>query len=397
MAAPRAAAMVRPLEQPMSGGAGAAPRACRRVAFVHLDLGDGGAQRQALLLARHLDPGRYRPLIACLRGHGALVAPARGAGLDVLVLGRLGQPWDLGAATVLARALRRRGTEIVQVPRYSRVVPYAALAARLAGVRLLVVHDHARYAAPPPARRVADALLLRRARYVAVAEALAESLGAEGIAPERIAVVPPGIERARFAAGSADAGRGAIGAPPHALVALVPARLDPMKGHADLIAAAARLADRWPTLVIALAGDGPMRAPLEALAAATGLAGRIRFLGVRADMADLLAACDLVVLPSRVEGMPAALIEAASAGRAVVATAVGGVPELVADGRTGWLVPPRDPAALAAALEDALSDPAERARRGTSARDEAARFAIEAVAAQLAGTWERWLAASADG
>ncbi len=115
-------------------------------------------------------------------------------------------------------------------------------------------------------------------------------------------------------------------------------------------------------------GDGPDRDALEARAAALGLADRVRFLGERADIDRLLPGMDVFVLSSREEGIPNALLEAMAAGRACVATAVGGTPEVLRDGETGWLVPPGSPGALADALEQALTRPGEARRRGEAAR-----------------------------
>jgi glycosyltransferase involved in cell wall biosynthesis len=107
----------------------------------------------------------------------------------------------------------------------------------------------------------------------------------------------------------------------------------------------------------------------------------VRFLGERPDVERLLAGMDVFALSSREEGIPNAVLEAMAAGRPVVATAVGGTPEVLEDGRTGWLVPPGDPAALADALAEALLDPAEAARRGAAARrDVSERRSIDAMA-----------------
>jgi glycosyltransferase involved in cell wall biosynthesis len=120
-----------------------------------------------------------------------------------------------------------------------------------------------------------------------------------------------------------------------------------------------------------LIGEGRERPALEAQARRLGLT--VRFLGERADVERLLPLMDVFVLSSREEGIPNALLEAMAAGRPCVATAVGGTPEVLADGRTGWLVPPADPAALAQALAQALGDRVEAARRGLAAREETTR------------------------
>jgi glycosyltransferase involved in cell wall biosynthesis len=149
---------------------------------------------------------------------------------------------------------------------------------------------------------------------------------------------------------------------------LTPARLHQQKGHAYLLTAAALV----PDATFVLAGDGPLRAELEQRARELGVAGRCLFLGERADVPDLLAAADLFLLPSLWEGLPLSVLEAMAAGRPVVATAIGGTDEAVTDGVTGLLVPPRDPAAIAAAIARLRDDPglAERLAAAGRARVE---------------------------
>src|SRR6266536_2128589 len=136
-------------------------------------------------------------------------------------------------------------------------------------------------------------------------------------------------------------------------IVLVTARLDKQKGHRYLLHAASLV----PKAVFVLVGDGPERASLEAQARALGLSDRVTFLGYRDDVGDLLTTCDLFVLPSLFEGLPLSVLEAMAAGKAVVATAIGGTDEAVDQGHTGLLVPPGDPVALAAAIEKVLSNP----------------------------------------
>ena len=145
--------------------------------------------------------------------------------------------------------------------------------------------------------------------------------------------------------------------------------------------------------MLLVAGAGPLREDLEAEAARLGLADRVRFLGVRRDRATLYAAMDLFVLPSRWEGLSLALVEAMGAGRAVVATDVGGNPEVVQHGRTGLLVPPGDAGALADAIGKVARDRELRASLGdAAAADARSRFSIEQHVAQLSALYRRGLA-----
>ena len=135
-------------------------------------------------------------------------------------------------------------------------------------------------------------------------------------------------------------------------VVLTVARLDEQKGHRYLLEAAAQI----PEAQFVLAGDGPLRTSLEAQARSLGVEERVKFLGYRSDIADLLADCDVFVLPSLYEGLPLSILEAMSAGKPVIATHIGGTDEAVIAGETGLLVPPANPTALAAAIRSVLTD-----------------------------------------
>ncbi len=366
----------------------------RTVAYAFLDFGDGGAQRLTLDTWRHLAPGRYRPHLVCLRGRGRLVPAAESAGVPVHVVGRLRRPWDLAAVPALAHHFRSLGAAVVHVPLYSRASPYARLAARRAGVALTVCHEHCRDALPSRSRRLVDRWLTdRRTRFVAVSEADRAWLLATGVRARHIAVVTNGVDTARFQPADRAAARAALGLSADAAILLVPARLESRKGQVALLAALSGLREAVPGVQVLFAGGGPLAAVLPALAAATGLGQSVRFLGPRDDVPGLMAAADVVVLPSRMEGLPLAVLEAMACARPVVATAVGGVAEAVADGKTGCLVPAGEPAALAAALAALLNDPDLAHAMGQRARQVAlSRFRIEAATERLMGLYDGWLA-----
>jgi glycosyltransferase involved in cell wall biosynthesis len=145
-----------------------------------------------------------------------------------------------------------------------------------------------------------------------------------------------------------------------------------------------------PDVACVLIGEGPLRGALEARARALGVLERCRFTGARSDVADLVAALELVALPSRSEGLPFALLEAMALGRPVVATAVGGCPEVVEEGRTGLLVPAGDPAALAGAISRLLERPEEARAMGARGAD---RVRAEFTLARMVGGLEALYAA----
>ena len=239
--------------------------------------------------------------------------------------------------------------------------------------------------------RFALAAIRRADAVVAVSSAVADRLAEiAGLPRSAIRVIYNGIELERFDQPDLIARRamlrGALGIDPDAPVVLVPAVLREGKGHEVLLDALPSLRARVPSVRVAFAGGGEREAALRSLARSHG--DGVVFLGPRQDIADLLAACDLVVLPSLAEALPTALIEAAAAGRPVVATRVGGAAEIVEDGRTGLLVPPGDPSALAEAIASVLADP-DRARAfGEVARRRAReRFALDLQIERTLALW----------
>ena len=206
----------------------------------------------------------------------------------------------------------------------------------------------------------------------------------------RNAIVPP-VEPSDADRRSA---RAALGASPDDLLVGTLGRLyEPKKGLSIFVDAAAAVLARVPRARFVLVGDGPARADLEARAARAGLGDRLRFAGERRDVARLLPAYDLFVQPSLWEGFGLTLVEAMAVGLPVVATRVGGIPEIVRDGRDGILVPPGDAAALARAIADLLDDPARRSAFAAEGRHRArTEFHIDRLVAETAALYRDALA-----
>jgi glycosyltransferase involved in cell wall biosynthesis len=244
---------------------------------------------------------------------------------------------------------------------------YGVLAAWLARVPAIVATAHL-YLEPRDNRqqRLMRLMMMVLRRIIAVSREVKMRYARELSMPERkLAVVRNGIDvpptaRSRNPALRAELVRGR---PDY--VVLTPARLHEQKGHAYLLAAAAQV----PEATFVLAGEGPLRAELERLAGELNIADRCVFLGYRSDVSDLLAAADLLALPSLFEGLPVSVLEAMAAERPVVATAIGGTDEAVTHELTGLLVPPRDPAALAAAIRRLRADPPLARRLAAAGRE----------------------------
>ncbi|MEZ4366439.1 MAG: glycosyltransferase [Kofleriaceae bacterium] len=236
-------------------------------------------------------------------------------------------------------------------------------------------------------RRLCQWALPRAARVVAVSRPLAAEAEALGVAPERVAVVGNGVDGERFRPGDRGQARAALGLGDGPLAVYV-GNLKASKGVLDLIAAFPAVRVALPTARLAIVGGGEAQAEVAAAAAALGDA--IVLAGPRPpdEVARWMAAADVVTLASWAEGMPNVVLEALASGRRVVATAVGGVPDVITEPALGALVPPRDPAALAAALIAALPMPYDAelvARRGARGGWDASAAALAAVLRDAAG------------
>jgi glycosyltransferase involved in cell wall biosynthesis len=205
------------------------------------------------------------------------------------------------------------------------------------------------------------------------------------IAPaDKVVEIPLGFDLAAFTGAPArDVARARLGVDTTRPLVVLVARLVPVKDVTTFVRGVAILRQRIPGVQAVVVGDGTERTGLEALARELGLDDTVAFWGWRADIENVYAAADVVALTSLNEGSPVTLIEAMSCGRPVVATRVGGVPDVVADGESGLLVPPRDPEALANALAALLRDPGLRARYGDAARAVAPRFTKERLIADM--------------
>jgi glycosyltransferase involved in cell wall biosynthesis len=231
---------------------------------------------------------------------------------------------------------------------------------------------------------------------VAPSEFIARKLRLEGRGAVPTTVVPNGIDLERFARKPAarSATRISLGVPLEAFLVGVVARLEPEKGHRHLLAAWPSLAEAVPDAWLVVAGTGSLAASLrvQAHALPAGPGRRILFAGDQTDVPALTAAFDLAVLPSLREAQGIVLLEAMASGVPVVASAVGGIPETVRDGRDGLLVTPADPAALSTAIVHLARDESTRARFGASGRRRVEeRFGLDASVSRIAALYEQVL------
>jgi len=351
-----------------------------RLLFVIDNLRPGGAQKALLALCRALRSTRATPTVWRLGGSSEIEGDFREMGVPVLG----GRPASVRAplqVLALSRYIRHEPVALVQTFLFhSDVAGRAAAwwAARRHGRPLPVVVSSIRatnrrnrpwqFALERWTARWADAFTAVSARTLEFA------VEHEGVVRERAVVIPNGIDVDEWSSLPSRAeARSALGLPPDAWIVGTVGRLHVQKGHRYLIEAAAKVVALVPDALFVVAGYGPERRALEARARGLGVADRIRFLGYRSDVRRVLAALDAFVLASLWEGMSNAVLEAMAAGLPVVATAVDGNLEQVADGETGLLIPPADAGALAGALLRLHRDRESATEMGRRGRERVAR------------------------
>jgi glycosyltransferase involved in cell wall biosynthesis len=341
----------------------------------------GSAQPQGIgiaqivrALAEGLDPARYEWHALFLKEEGSLMDDLSESGVAVQVI-----DWKRGArdprgAMNLLRAFRQTEFDIVHQHFGGRSVRWLA---KGFGRRRLVLHLHGERLDARP--EVPLHLTIRRADAVIATSAAAASI----VSGAPVHVVHPGIDVGRWSPGSERADTIVIG---------TARRLIPVKGIIHLVRAFAVLWSEFPDMRLEIAGDGPERGAIEAEAARLGVADRVTMLGWRADLPAVVSSWSVFVLPSIEEGFGIAAAEAMAAGLPVVATNVGGLPELVVDGETGYLVPPADPEALAAGIRRLLLSPEQRSAFGAAGRARVERsFSVENMVGKIEAIYDALL------
>jgi glycosyltransferase involved in cell wall biosynthesis len=355
-------------------------RAPLSVAHVNAERNFSGGEVQVFLLIDGLRAHGYRNVLVCPPAS----ASAREAATRGIACHGVSMHGELDAVAVvrLARWLRRHRPDLVHL-HTAWATWLGGWAAYSAGVPAIATCRMERRFARGWRTRLIYETLVQRA--VAISTSIADSLAAGGVPRERVCVIPSAVAPARLALRAGrEATRRALGAPDGALVLLTIGALVHRKGLDVLLDALAGLGRDGLRPLLWVAGDGPEHASLAAQVVRLGLLEQVRFLGRRDDIGDLLAAADLFVMPSRDEGLGVAALEAMAAGRPVVATRVGGLQEAVIDGRTGLLVPPDDPNALATALARLLRYEALRVQLGAAGP---ARIAEAYDAEQMVGAY----------
>ncbi len=330
------------------------------VCHVVENLNRGGLERAVIDLAAAQAARGHRCRILCLFERGQLADEAEALGVPVQACGKRGGA-DLGVLWRLRRQLRAAAVEVLHT--HNAAAHYHAIAAALGlPLRRRVNTRHGMGALDTASRREAlyrCSMAFTDAVATVCEAARADLVRGAALPAEKLVAIPNGIRVERFAAADAAsraALRDELGLGDGTRVIGTVGRLNPVKDHAGLIHAFADVRAAGIDAALVIAGDGALRGELEALVVAQGLAGRVFLLGDRGDVDRLLRGFDAFVLSSLTEGYSIALLEACASALPIAATAVGGNAEIVCDGVNGLLVPPRDRAALAQALQRLVGD-----------------------------------------
>lgn len=364
-----------------------------RVLYLSHAFAVGGAEEMVLNLVRHL-PSSYQPAVACIHEAGPIGLEIERTGVPFKVLGLnpgVRRPFDV---LRLRDFLYECQPDIVHTFLLTGSL-YGRFAAMMARVPVVIGTEVNVYERKRPLHALAERWLMRDTdAVVASAESVRDFYIRQVKAdPSKVEVIYNAVDWAQLQATvGPDEFRASVDVPVGAPLLTIIARLTEQKGHRILLDAMAR-----PDLAHAhllVVGDGPLREALERQVSGLGLSGRVRFVGARRDLGNILGATDVFVMPSFWEGLPLAMVLAMGAGLPVVATRVAGIPEVVQDGVTGLLVPPGDSAELGAALSRVVNDDTTRVLLGQAARAFVRpRFGVDGYVRSVTALYDRLMAA----
>lgn len=342
-----------------------------KVMLLAVGLGVGGTETHILELASRIDRSRFDVTVCSLKAGGSIAEELRARGVKVVSLNGAGK-LDLRVLVRLLNVLRTERPDIIQA-----FLIWANVAARVCGRILrafpVISSYHDEVVSEGRVVRVLDRLTLTWTRaVVCCSEAVRTSVESRiGVKSGRCTIIPFGVDVARFEHAAAST-REDLGLRQGGSVIGVVCRLvEPKKGLTILLQALGELGRRHgrPPCQLVVIGDGPARRELEQLRDQLGLSSWVVFVGERRDIPQILRSLDMFVLPSLYEGFGIAILEAMAAGKPVIATRVGGIPEFVVSGETGILVEPGDDRALADAIERLLADPEQAKQMGMRGHD----------------------------
>lgn len=370
----------------------------------------GGPAIHVVNLNAGLDPQRFESILISGTenpGEGSMLDYALSKGIAPIVIPEIVgeasfKPRDAQALSKLVQLLRKEKPQIVHT-HTAKAGFVGRVAARLAGVPVIIhtYHGHVLHGYYSPRKtqllRQMEAILAHLTDHIiAVSERVKQDLVTYRVAPaEKIGVIPLGFDLAPFVAARANRGefRREFGLDAHAPLIGIVGRIFPIKNHRLFLDAAARVAAQQSDARFVIVGDGTLRGEMESHTRELGLGERVVFTGWRRDLPRIYSDLDVLVVSSDNEGTPVSAIEAMASGCPVVATAVGGLPDLIADGETGCLVPAKSPDALANAVLSLLQNSPLAERLGAAAQASVLeRFTVSRLIVDIERLYDRWLA-----
>lgn len=333
----------------------------------------GGAEQHLLSLLKYIDNQAFELHVACLFAE-PLAPLVVQEGFTVHVL-PMRNKFDLKPVSKLAELIRSEDFHIVHTHGV-RANLIGRIAAKKAGtgkvvttVHSVLAYDYNRWIDRWVNRACESATKNITEKFITVSEMLGKQMINEGIPARKVSVIHNGLEIEKYDPDvSGEPVRRELGIGRDALVLGIVARLHPVKGHCFLLEALARVKDKISQLTLVIVGNGPERASLESLVTRLGIANNVIFTGFRKDIPEVIAALDILVLPSLSEGLSLTIMEGMAMKKPVIATNVGGTPEIITSGSDGLLVPSADVEALARAIEELAHNPQVASRLGVEAR-----------------------------
>ena len=364
------------------------------IRVAHIEMGShlyGGAQ-QVLYLLEAFSSSDVTSMLICPVG-SAIGKAARERGVAVEEVGYRGD-LDWVVLPKIKRLLRQRSIDLVHVHSRRGADLWGGLAARQVGLPCVISRrvDHHQ------ARWWAGLKYAMCDHVIAISEGIRAVLLADGVSAEKVSCVRSAVDFERFQTVSDSVGvKARFGLPDDSVVVGMAAQLIPRKGHDVLLEAVSALKDRWPQLRVLIMGKGPLATSVAQQIEAMDLEEQVRCVGFLTDIETVLPHLAFLVHPARTEGLGVALLQAASAGLAVIASRAGGMPEAVLDEETGILIPPGDAQALVAAMERLLSGPALANEYGAAGRRRMAdEFSINAMAVGNLSVYRRLISSRRD-
>jgi len=341
----------------------------KKIIFVNYSLDMGGAETLILDICRGLDPKKFEPMVCCLVGNGILQGEFEKSGIPVHVIGKR-SGIDLSLSFRFMKLFKKLKIDIVNTHGSANWL-FAGIAAKMCGIPLIHTEHTKPYFNLKKWMKIEKVMSIVTNQIITVGAKVARfMIDEEGISEKKIKVIYNGIRTELYELNIDVAKKRAeIGVGEKDIVIGVVARLFPNKDHKMLFHAFKKVAYHIPLAKLVLVGDGPLKSDLIATAEELDITNKVIFLGNRRDIPELLQTFNVFALSSILEGLPIVLLEAMAAELPIVATNVDGNPELVINGETGYIVPPREPDLFADALIKLLSNSCEAKEMGLRGKE----------------------------